>query len=52
MYTIKRWLIQLKENTHPEYTIELIADNVEDAINLAKSLYGPDSLLTPPKEVK
>ena len=52
MYTIRRWLIELKENSHPEYSIELIAESCNEAIKLAQDLYGPDSLSEPPKEIK
>ena len=51
MYTVRRYRIQLKQNSHPEYTIELIADNIDKAVELAESLYGNDCLLDMPTEI-
>lgn len=57
MYYPKYWLIKLRNQPVDlqKYTNHVIAENIQDARQLAEELYGPDSLdcdpvLDPPNQ--
>ena len=51
MYTVKYWLIKLKEPIvvdNKEYTMHFIADTLEDAKRMAVERFGANSLAQDP----